>query len=364
MQPAEATQAAPARRRRGAVVVVLLAVTLAGVERGLSVLRARGAAPTGGAEWIWMAGEWSRKAEPVAFYAACDFDLDAVLPAARLQVLADEEYWIHVNSRPVGAGRYPGDGATLDVYEIADLLHEGGNRLVAELRSQRGAGGFLAHLDIGGGRSLCPTGQQWRIFSAWEPGLLRGWAPPDHGRPPISWGRPPTGRWGAPAAGAPRPRHDRLRNAAAVPARERRPLAAPTAANGQTVTRVAWDREVAGLLELRFAEPGALAAIYLGAQPPDPWRQSADRLAITPAREDAWQDVEARRFRFALVASSAPLTDAAVWEREEDANAPQAPPPQANGVLGLGTPDLGSPVKDEVRRQLERLARLAAREES
>ena len=153
---------------------------------------------------------------------------------------------------------------------------------------------------------------------------------------------------------------------AAVPARERRPLAAPTAANGQTVQReLAWDREVAGLLELRFAEPGALAAVYLGAQPPDPWRQRADRLAITPAREDAWRDVEARRFRFALVASSAPLTDAAVWDRGGGRRRPSgAATARRTACWASGLAALGSPVKDEVRRQLERLARLAAREES
>src|SRR5687767_9157268 len=362
MLAAPTSDAAPARRWRGAVLVVALAVSLAAAERGLRVLRARGATPTGGAEWIWQAGDWSRHADPIAFYAACDFDLAEAPAEARLRVLADEEYWIHLNGRAIGAGLYRG-GAALDLYDVGDVLHEGGNRLVAELRSQRGAGGFLAHLETSGGRSLCPTGPEWRIFSTWEPGLLRGWAPPDHGRPPLSWGLPPTGRWGVPASGAVRPRHDALlRAASARPPHASRPLVVPPAAQtaGQSVTLLEWEEEVGGFLELQFGAAGALAAVYLGDQAPDPRTRRADRLAITPAGEDTWRDAGARRFRFALVASSAPLAAASMWPVSAGA---LAPPPQDGGVLGLETPDLGAPVKDEVRRQLERLARLAGREE-
>ncbi len=358
MPATESPDALPVRRWRGALLVVAAAVALAAAERGVQVLRARAISPAAGAEWIWMAGDWSRQAEPLAFYAACDFTLAARPAAAELQILADEEYWVHLNGRPVGAGIYH-NGAALDVYEVADLLNEGGNRLVAELRSQRGAGGFLAALDTGGG-ALCPTGAEWRIFSSWEPGLLRGWAPPEHGGPPLSWGPPPTGRWGAPARGTPRPRHDALlRVAAALPAHDRRSLSVPPSAaqEGKSVTLLEWKEGVAGFLELRFAGPGAVAAVYLGDRAPDPSARRADRLAITPRGEDSWRDVGARRFRYALVSSSAPLAAAVVLPVNADALRRLAPPPRDGGVLGLETPVLGSPMKDEVRRQLERLAR-------
>jgi hypothetical protein len=134
-------------------------------------------------------------------------------------------------------------------------------------------------------------------------------------------------------------------------------------AAGQSVTLLEWEKPVGGFLELRFAAAGAVAAIYLGDRAPDPRTRRADRLAITPAGEDTWRDAGARTFQFALVAASAPLAAASVWPLSAEALARLSPPPRDGGVLGLETPDLGAPVKDEVRRQLERLARLARREE-
>ncbi|HMB51716.1 MAG TPA: hypothetical protein VKU40_00280, partial [Thermoanaerobaculia bacterium] len=159
--------------------------------------------PTGDAEWIW-AELPARTVTPQAFYAVRDFDLGAVPAVAELRVQADEEYVLHLNGRRVGSNRYRA-GDPLDVYPVGDLLHAGANRLVAELRSARGYGGFLAALVDGDGEPLLVTDASWRILRSHRPGLLDGRSILVGSEPAHSWGPPPVGRWPVPALGPSRP---------------------------------------------------------------------------------------------------------------------------------------------------------------
>src|ERR1700687_5568523 len=162
---------------------------------------------TGAAEWIWAVHD-RRQAQPLAFYAARDFALTAPPERARLLALGDPEYVLYLNGRRIGAGSWR-PGAHLDEYEVGPLLRTGGNRLLAELRSADGAGGFLASLvDAASGRPLLGTDGAWRTFRRHRLGLLRGWLPVDPsavaaavsaagpGAAVVAWGRAPGGRWG------------------------------------------------------------------------------------------------------------------------------------------------------------------------
>ena len=121
------------------IFLVLAVGLLALGARGVSALVARLTLPTGGAQWIWVEREWTDRS-PAAFYAVRDFFLDAIPARARLLALADPEYVLTLNGRRIGAGQYQPTGtAKLDVYEVGDLLQAGGNRIVVELRSDRGA---------------------------------------------------------------------------------------------------------------------------------------------------------------------------------------------------------------------------------
>jgi hypothetical protein len=168
-----------------------------GVAGGAVVSRGLGG-PAG--EWIWLAHD-RRQPQPLAFYVARDFDLDVPPPRARLLALGDPEYVLYLNGKRVGAGGWR-PGARLDQYEAGPLLRPGGNRLLAELRSPDGAGGFLASLvDTASGRALVSTDGTWRAFQRHRLGLLRGWLPVD------LWTRPPGGapEGAAAARGAPSP---------------------------------------------------------------------------------------------------------------------------------------------------------------
>src|SRR5579863_10357381 len=200
---------------------------------------------TGAAQWIWVAHD-RRQTQPLAFYAARDFTLASPPPArARLLALGDPEYVLYLNGKRVGAGGWR-PGARLDEYEVGPLLRPGGNRLLAELRSADGAGGFLASLvEAASGRALVGTDGAWRIFPRHRLGLLRGWLPADPasaamlasaagpGEAAICWGRPPVGRWGRVLPAAPRPVFAELTGGRRLPrrptSRRRRPASRATA---------------------------------------------------------------------------------------------------------------------------------------
>lgn len=184
------------------MLLVLLCLALAGAERGGHWLRSRFLLPTRGAQWIWVEHA-ALAAHPVAVWAVRDFDVGARPPeSTRLLVAADEEYLVYVNGRLVGAGAYAAEAA-LDELVLDEEMKAGWNRIVVELRSVRGAGGFLASLFVDREASapsrepLVRSDGSWRIFRRRLDGLLEGWLPLDGGEAAVVWGAPPTGRWPA-----------------------------------------------------------------------------------------------------------------------------------------------------------------------
>lgn len=369
----------PSRRYwlRMSLLLVIAVGLLALGTRAVSALVARLTLPTGGAQWIWVEREWTDRS-PAAFYAVRDFFLDALPSRARLLALADPEYVLTLNGKRIGAGQYmPVDSgppmAKLDVYEVGDLLQVGGNRLIAELRSDRGAGGFLAVLQDGNGKTLVRTDGDWRIFGRHHFGLLRGWIPlgPTGGlesKPAFSWGLPPIGRWGKPEAGAVRPLFSELIQAQPVSgtriAAPRMPALPPTSARRMALFD--WGREVTGYLVLNMpAEDGLRTALfYTGAGVPDPLRKRPAGAVLAMTGRRSWMDVRPRRFRYALVIGDRPLA----------ARVLQADPakvagfladgePRVEGVFGIEPPPLRTPVQDEIWRELQRVPGVRGRKD-
>lgn len=350
--------------------ILLAVLLLALAERGGRLLRAHYLAPTAGAAWIWLPEE-PPPAAPVAFSAVRDFRLAAPPAAARLLVAADEEYLLSLNGKPVGSGAWR-PGAPLDVYEVGDLLLDGANRLVAELRSSRGAGGFLLSLEVPGRRRpLVATDGSWRLFRHAQPGLVEGWWPSGPGEPALVWGVPPTGRWGSPGPSAPRPLFARLIAAwEPVPAAAESPLDLssasvppdPRALGAATLGRTVlfdWGREVTGYLELDFAPEAAAAPpptslVFTGtAAPPDPLAERPAIAAVCMPGETTWSDARPRRFRYVAVVGLRPLVGAGVVELAAPVALAADSPPES-GVLGIRPPRLPTPVEDEVWRKLKR----------
>lgn len=336
--------------------------------------------PTGAAEWIWHDTR-SETPAPAAFYAVRDFRLSERPDRAHLLALADEEYVLYLNGRRVGSNRYE-PGAPLDVYPVADLLLVGPNRLVAELRSSRGAGGFLAALEVEDGEGAVSrpvvTDRSWRLVPQHQPGLLEGWLPVAGGAAspetageeepfprPRSWGRPPTGRWDLPRRGEVRPVAASLESPGIR-------VCAPSPAQGgvgEPPQRVVFDfgREVTGYLEIsRPAGPPVPPRVSLLATGEGPPRPLADPAAAVPVvavpGSPRWSDVVPRRFRYAAVVGMEGPLEAAVLPVEPDllealpgALTGEAATP---GLLGLFPRGRRTPAEDAVRRRL-----MAAEEE-
>ena len=351
----------PQRRWLKRSLLVTIVFLLALATRALPAMRARTRLPTREAQWIWQT-IGRNDHEPSAFYAIRDFDLESPPARARLLVTADEEYVLTLNGKRIAAGAYE-PGAPLDVYEVGPLLLPGGNRLVAELRSGRGAGGFLASLeDEATGRQLLVTDERWRILPRHRFGLVRGWLPIGNGEPAFCWGYPPVGRWGSPRPGRPEPP---LARGPLLPAAAVRPLtlALGSPEKGRppgSPVLYDWGREVEGRLTLDLPPGKALgtALLFTGAEPPDPLSaKPAGSILILPGRHD-WLDARPRRFRYALVVGLVRPAAAAVLP------APARPARQAEmNVFGLPGPPLVTPVEDEVWSKLQRFAGVARRKE-
>lgn len=326
-------------------------------------MRARTWSPTGGAQWIWKQ-TGHKDYQPTAFYAIRDFWLEAPPSRARLLVAADEEYVLTLNGQRIGAGAYQ-HGAPLDAYEVGPLLLAGGNRLVAELRSSRGTGGFLASLvDEATGRHLVGSDEGWRIFPRHELGLVRGWLPIGGGERAISWGYPPVGRWGAPEPGRPSPPQGQP---AGPPLPAVTVLPVPAGLGSSEARRPGspvlydWGRRVSGRLTLDLP-PGqklGMGLLFVGDQPPDPLRdQPAGSVLILPGRRD-WLDSRPRSFRYVLLMGLARPARAAVLPEA----VPPARPAEDGKVFGLEGPPLRTPVEDKVWSELQRLPGVAGRKE-
>lgn len=179
-------------KRPFAVLAAVLAVLLL-LERGWSMVRADLPAELEGAEWIWAPGA-AETSVPVAFYLARDFDLASTEEPLRFAVTAEGEYQLFVNGRFVGAGSWMQD-APLDVYDLDGLLRVGRNRILVELRSMRGAGGLLGSL-FSASEPLLVTDADWQVLRHHRKGLHEGVARLGRAPQAVSWGAPPTGRWG------------------------------------------------------------------------------------------------------------------------------------------------------------------------
>lgn len=355
-----------ARSWRLAVLLVVLTVAvLALANRELPSVVARSSLPTGGAQWIWEE-RGRNNVSPAAFYAARDFDLPAPPARARLLVMADEEYVFSLNGRRVGSGSWT-PGAGLDVYEVGPLLLAGGNRAVAELRSGRGVGGFLAALVDGEtGEILLATDGAWRIVRQHHLGLVRGWSPLG-AETAFSWGYPPIGRWGVPEAGREKPLFASL-------------VARPELPRGGKARKVEqrqagllfdWGREVTGHLVLDVPPRDEIgpALLFAGAAPPDARKDTPVAAILIPRGARRWMDARPRRFRYVLLLGMQrpaaarllplapdldPETVAALLPR--DGEVPE-------GVFGIAAPPLRTPVEDEVWSELQGVPGVAGRKE-
>jgi hypothetical protein len=274
-----------------------------------------------------------RQAQPLAFYAARDFRLAAPPARARLLALGDQEYVLYLNGKRVGAGGWR-PGARLDAYEVGALLQPGANRLLAELRSDDGGGGFLASLvDEASGRTLVCTDGAWHTFRRHRLGLLRGWLPVDAadalaavsaagpGEAAVSWGRPPVGRWGRMVPAWPRPLFAELtgggRPVAAAGETPYTPPPATRVRGDRSMVLFDWGREVTGYLALETGfEPGMdselaqappdhqrTALLWTGGAPPQPAGAGLEPSGevVLMASSHQWLDARVRRFRYALV---------------------------------------------------------------
>lgn len=365
---------------RISLLLLLAVLLLAAGTRIVSAVVARVTVPTSGAEWIWI--ERSRTdRSPAAFYAVRDFFLDEAPARAKLLILADPEYVLTLNGRRIGSGQYePGGPARLDVYEVGDLLVAGGNRLLVELRSDRGAGGLLAALQDGQGRTLVRTDGDWRIVARHHFGLIRGLLPigPDddlQSLPAFTWGAPPTGRWGRPEAGPVLPRLTELMRGEPITAKRlpSRPIPALPATSARYVALFDWGREVTGYLTLQMPAGEGLrkALLFTGDQPPDPLRDRPAGAVLAMTGRRSWTDAQARRFRYVLVIGDRPAS-ARVLPVEPKRSAGRIVDPadttagggrKVEGVFGLQPPPLRTPVQDEIWRELERVPRVGRRKD-
>ena len=386
---------APAQTSRApwktaAWTLVLITIGLALMARVLPAVRARLTVPTGAAQWIWESRH-RLDLSPAAFYAAHDFDLDAVPSRARLLVTGDEEYILYLNGRRVGAGAWRA-GEQLDSYEVGPLLQPGTNRLLAEVRSGRGAGGVLLSLEDGNGRQLAWTNDGWRLFRSHHPGLVRGWLPlTGDGSPEseaaFSWGFPPVGSWRSAPLGPPRPLFFEMTAGRPIPAATATEMTAyrrskrsqqreKGADKGESTVKnpprrlFDWGREVKGYVSLDVPASTRLQTGLLytsSAAPPDPRRDPVTVVLVLPGKR-GWTSALPGRFRYALfvglehpqAARVQPLTPAAD-PKAFPSLLPDGGTLEAPGVFGIDPPELRSPIENEIWGELESVPGVAGR---
>jgi hypothetical protein len=353
------TEAVAGPRAWRAVAAWLAVALLALVSQAvLAPWFARGAGGLGEAHWLWAVRDRT-DTTPDAFFLVRDFDLPAVPGAARMVSFGDEEFSLFLNGEWVAAGRFR-PGAPADVREVAGLLRPGPNRVVVELRSSHGLGGFAARLEDGEGRTLLLSDRHWQVHRL-EQGLFRDGPPAGQPEPPLDWGTSPVGRWGRPEASPVQPPLGRPRAELAAPLFRRLPsegweATPPEARWWQPLgNRVVfdWGEPVEGFLALEFApaEGGVKGLVVFGESLSDEARPRADRLFVLPTDRNHWYDVEPRRFRYATVVSLDPVLHAKVYLEPAGALPGSSP----RGPLGIDPRPLRPPGEDELWRELEGL---------
>ncbi len=356
------------------VLLVLALPVLAIAERGLRSAYGRFWAPTGAAQWIWA--ETGESNGGVSFFVFRDFELGGYPGRARISCRADEDFFLYLNGELVGSGSYR-DGEPMSTFEVGYLLEPGVNRVAAELRSGRGVGGFLLDLEIEGEEPLrLGTDDTWSVVRAYTDKLLTPGGATAEVESAISLSAPPTGRWGLPRIGPPtlgfadlvsladvRHAPRALSDATGGQWRELDPPNVSSPPLGRAVT-FDWGREVVGYPNVVFGrKEGAKALIFLGVERPDPAVDRPVAYLLNPVGRKSWSDTRPRRFRYLTAIATAEMVGARVLpivpEFAEQALAEAAP---HQGVFGLEALRLRPPVEDEIRRELERLASVAAGE--
>ena len=349
--------------------IVLLAAAEYGARRAIS----RHWLPTHNARWIWVDNREDPDA-PVAFAMLRDFHLAQVPDRGRLLIGADEEYQVRLNGVPVGANCYV-DGAPIDAYDVTRLLKKGGNRIRADLRSGRGVGGFLFSLEMVGPdrvrRVVSDAG--WRVFRSQSRDLGRRKNLPP-GETPRVWAAPPTGRWGINLETVDRPLFQSLLE-------DRKPLGAQRHRLGREPgewlpappvdrrsppldSHVTFDfgKPVLGYLAIHLPEDDPpLGLVFTGTELPlETGDRPADAFLIPMPGTRVWGDTTPRFFRYVTVAATGPVAGASVYLSDpERSMAIMALRGEDRGVFGLEMGLLRTPLENELRRELQRLAGVA-----
>jgi hypothetical protein len=357
--------------------VILVIALLAAVEWSGRRAVTRRLLPTREAQWIWAPGIEGEPI-PVRFFMVRQFELPFAVSAARLLASADEEYEVHLNGTWVGSNRFA--AGTVDSYDAASLLQSGTNTLLVELRSTRGVGGLLFNLEIDGSQ-----GEALRIVSDDGWGVVRRGLRGLFTRRPEAVAQeavkvlaaPPAGRWGLPRQVLPRPTLSELRVGEGPLTAERiliGPENDPWGEQGRVKrrsTRFRWwvtfdfGREVTGYLRFRYpATAGTRGLIFVGAEPPDARRRSADTFLLSLEGRRSWTDSQPRRFRYATFVGLGSIHDAEVILTDPEASLSWlAEKTVPEGVFGLDTGSLRTPLENKIRSKLQRIPSLGGGEE-
>jgi hypothetical protein len=358
-----------------ALVVLVAALALAAGERLLNRVVAKAALPTHEAQWIW-APEVSAELRPVSFHLARDFHLDFSVETAELICIADEEYVVTLNGIQVGGGRFAPDRPA-DSYEVRDLLRWGRNRLLVEARSSRGAGAVLAALTAAGGlrRLRVVSDGDWRVYRQHRKELFDLDAELPGAESPVVWALPPAGRWPLPRAAEPRPTIPSL-GIGSEPLNAARAKVGDETADWQLLSpddrfevplgrQVAfdWGRQMTGYLVLRYPAAGEpLALVWVGEDLPRPGSSSAVTFLAGMQGSRIWSDAIPRRFRYVVVSSSSGISGAQVLPVAPDAMSLFPEDAPKRGVFGLEPTGSGTPLQNEIWRELHGFAGVGSRE--
>jgi len=343
----------PRGRTLAALAVILFLAIVAERERWFGRLLGTASADV---DWIWSAAP-PRDIAPRAFYAARDFELAERPASARLEALGDAEYLVQINGERVGSGRYR-SGAPFDAYEVAPLLRRGRNRVVLLLRSALGNGGAALRISDAAGRVLVASDGEWRVYSGARRELSSE-APLPAGGHATVLGRAPFGRWGSPASGPLRPRHDEvLAPGGALEAEtfrrpgkdaDWRPLRPRRRSSLGRRVEIDFGRQLFGYLHLDFDPRGPRTALvrFDGvAEPETTWHP--DVFVVAVPQQSYWQDVEPRRFRYVEIVGLDRLFNVRAVPLRESARELAAPEGPLIGMLGFPVEPPRVPIEDEI----------------
>lgn len=344
------------------LAALVFALLMVAAQHGLA-LRRSAESPMPGAHWIWApeAGK-----EPIAFYAARDFELAASQgpqTRGRLDIVADETYIAYLNGDYLGANTFR-QGAAIDTYDLTGMLRPGRNRVVVELRSQRGVGGLLTDLrvadagssdlsldrdlrDLEDVRPLLVSDDRWQIFQRRTDVLFDLERPLTGGQPAVAWELSPTGRWRPGHGFLQRPLLDTGKRPQRKAAQRMRGVHSDRWIDLQPPRKrwphlgaevlFDWGQAVEGFLYLDLPDDNTPPAlIYYGDEPPDSQERPPDHVMIPMPGTDQWRDLHVRRFRYVLLIGVEPRSRIEVRLVEPALASRLAPPPPAKGgVFGL-----------------------------